>query len=337
MGCISWGAALQLLHGPLPDDFLAGIEYNFGAPWQEQSMQNWVEKTVLCDNLSTLKYHWIKNLVKYMNRGQNVSKEITYMGVNIQRTNCHKIGPSKKGGGHMIRSVFTSNPDGCYTYLALCLSARLRDKIFIIELSISGTFCFSTTLPPISWLAAAGLPVGHSPYPPHTLQWHRSAISLALSLSQGKVSRKSKKLSKKYIATRLWRGHKSMTSWRKLRRGNRWRTREVSTPRGKSETWPSLPISSPGWSYRLVTVRKLTRVHGVSTRTINATLHNDLNLSKKSARWVPKLLSNKMKKEQVRTSEEFLKMIRRHSMSMLDNIVTMDESAVFFHKPETTR
>jgi hypothetical protein len=44
-----------------------------------------------------------------------------------------------------------------------------------------------------------------------------------------------------------------------------------------------------------------------------------------------------MKKEQVRTSEEFLKMIRRHSMSMLDNIVTMDESAVFFHKPETTR
>jgi histone-lysine N-methyltransferase SETMAR len=56
---------------------------------------------------------------------------------------------------------------------------------------------------------------------------------------------------------------------------------------------------------------------------------------KKSARWVPKLLSNDMKKEQVRTSEEFLKMVRRHSLSMLDNIVTMDESAVSFHTPES--
>jgi hypothetical protein len=64
-------------------------------------------------------------------------------------------------------------------------------------------------------------------------------------------------------------------------------------------------------------------------------LHDDLNLSKKSARWVPKLLNEDMKKEHVRTSEEFLKMIRHHSMSMLDNIVTMDESAMSFHMPET--
>jgi hypothetical protein len=47
-------------------------------------------------------------------------------------------------------------------------------------------------------------------------------------------------------------------------------------------------------SDRHVTVRKLVRVHGVSTRTIHATLHDDLNLSKKSARWVPKLLSDDM-------------------------------------------
>ncbi len=87
-------------------------------------------------------------------------------------------------------------------------------------------------------------------------------------------------------------------------------------------------------SGRCVTVRKLARVHGVSTRTIHATLHDDLNLSKKLARWIPKLLSDDMKKERVRTSEEFLKKIRRHSMSMLDNIVTMDESGVSFHTAE---
>jgi hypothetical protein len=71
-------------------------------------------------------------------------------------------------------------------------------------------------------------------------------------------------------------------------------------------------------SDRRVTVRKLARVHGVLTRTIHATLHDDLNLSKKSARWVPKLLSDNMKKERVRTSEEFLKMVRRHLLSMLE-------------------
>jgi hypothetical protein len=33
MGCTSWGQyVLQLLHGHLPDDFLAGIEHTFGAP-----------------------------------------------------------------------------------------------------------------------------------------------------------------------------------------------------------------------------------------------------------------------------------------------------------------
>jgi histone-lysine N-methyltransferase SETMAR len=84
-----------------------------------------------------------------------------------------------------------------------------------------------------------------------------------------------------------------------------------------------------------VTLNKLASAYGVSKRTINLTLRHDLNLTKKSARWVPKLLTEEMKKERVRTSELFLAMVRRHSMSLLDNIVTMDESAVSFHTPET--
>ncbi len=55
----------------------------------------------------------------------------------------------------------------------------------------------------------------------------------------------------------------------------------------------------------------------------------------KSARWVPKLLTDDMKEERVRTSEKFLALVRRCSMSVLDNIVTMDKSAVSFHTPET--
>jgi histone-lysine N-methyltransferase SETMAR len=86
---------------------------------------------------------------------------------------------------------------------------------------------------------------------------------------------------------------------------------------------------------RRVTVRRLAEAHGVSTRTIHATLHDDLHLSKKSARWVPKLLSQEMKNERVRTCGAFMSLLRRHSMAMLDRIVTMDESAVSFHTPQT--
>jgi histone-lysine N-methyltransferase SETMAR len=73
----------------------------------------------------------------------------------------------------------------------------------------------------------------------------------------------------------------------------------------------------------------------VSKNTIHHTLKEDLNLSKKSARWAPKLLTEEMMKERVWTSEAFLAMIRRRSKAMLENIVTMDESAVSFHTPET--
>ncbi len=85
---------------------------------------------------------------------------------------------------------------------------------------------------------------------------------------------------------------------------------------------------------RRVTVRRLALAHGVSKNTIHNTLHQDLKLSKKLARWVPKLLTDKMKGERVRRSEAFLAMIHCRSKAIFDNIVTMDKSAVSFHTPE---
>jgi histone-lysine N-methyltransferase SETMAR len=88
---------------------------------------------------------------------------------------------------------------------------------------------------------------------------------------------------------------------------------------------------------RRLSVRKLASTYGVSNNTIHNTLQKDLNLSKKSARWVPKLLTDNMKLERKRTSEALLAMVRRRSLAVLDNVVTMDESAVSFHTPETKR
>jgi hypothetical protein len=58
------------------------------------------------------------------------------------------------------------------------------------------------------------------------------------------------------------------------------------------------------------------RAHGVSMKNIHTKLHKYLNLSKKLARWVPKLLNDDMKKEQAQTNKEFLMMVRRHLMSI---------------------
>jgi hypothetical protein len=61
------------------------------------------------------------------------------------------------------------------------------------------------------------------------------------------------------------------------------------------------------------------------TKTVHTTLYGELHLSKKSARWVPKLLKQEMKNERVRISEAFLVMVHHHSIAMLGWILTMDE------------
>jgi hypothetical protein len=74
---------------------------------------------------------------------------------------------------------------------------------------------------------------------------------------------------------------------------------------------------------RHVTIRKCAQAHGVLTKTIHDTVYEDLNLFKKSAIWVPKLFTEEMNNETVRTCKAFLTMIHRHSMAMIDRIVTM--------------
>jgi hypothetical protein len=74
-------------------------------------------------------------------------------------------------------------------------------------------------------------------------------------------------------------------------------------------------------------------MHGLTFGPVQAILTDDLGLVKKSARWVPKLLSTDQKKE----SNAFLDRIRRQLLAVLNNIVTMDGPAILFHTPETKK
>ncbi len=86
---------------------------------------------------------------------------------------------------------------------------------------------------------------------------------------------------------------------------------------------------------RQARIQKLAAAHWLCMRTIQLTLQEDLDLSKKSARWVPKLLSSAHKEKKIWTSKEILAMVRHCSMAILDSIGTMEESVVSFRTPQT--
>jgi hypothetical protein len=89
--------------------------------------------------------------------------------------------------------------------------------------------------------------------------------------------------------------------------------------------------------YQRATICELAAMYDLPFGTIQAILTDNLGLVMKSARWVPKLLSVAQKQEQVDCSRDFLKLLRWHSLAVLNNMVTMDESAVSFHAPETKK
>jgi hypothetical protein len=63
------------------------------------------------------------------------------------------------------------------------------------------------------------------------------------------------------------------------------------------------------WRMTSKSVLKFTQVHDMLTKTVHATLYKDLQLSKKSARWVTKMLYEKIKKERLEMCEAVMSMI----------------------------
>ena len=61
-----------------------------------------------------------------------------------------------------------------------------------------------------------------------------------------------------------------------------------------------------------VTIQEIAGELGLSCGTIFNILHDDLGLTKKAARWVPKLLSAEQKEERVRCAIEFRKAFFKH-------------------------
>ncbi|QQP55815.1 Uncharacterized protein FKW44_000267, partial [Caligus rogercresseyi] len=79
---------------------------------------------------------------------------------------------------------------------------------------------------------------------------------------------------------------------------------------------------------RRVTMEELAIKFETSINTIFHVLHDDLGLSIKSARWIPKMLTEDHKMKRVRCAQAFLKLNFELGLEFLDKIVTMDEISV---------
>ncbi|QQP56370.1 Uncharacterized protein FKW44_001000 [Caligus rogercresseyi] len=86
---------------------------------------------------------------------------------------------------------------------------------------------------------------------------------------------------------------------------------------------------------RRVTMEELAIKFETSINTIFHVLHDDLGLSIKSARWIPKMLTEDHKMKRVRCAQAFLKLNFELGLGFLDKIVTMDETSVSFFTPES--
>ena len=86
---------------------------------------------------------------------------------------------------------------------------------------------------------------------------------------------------------------------------------------------------------RRVTVRDISDELGVSCSTVHGILTDNLGMSKVSARWVPRLLTDTEKENRVRCSQMFLSRYDAEGDEFLDRIITTDESWFHHFDPET--
>ena len=83
------------------------------------------------------------------------------------------------------------------------------------------------------------------------------------------------------------------------------------------------------------TVREISDSVKLKKTVVHQIMKESLNLSKVSARWVPRILSAEEKDARVTASKEFIRRYEREGDRFLGRIVTTDETYVSLYEPES--
>ena len=86
---------------------------------------------------------------------------------------------------------------------------------------------------------------------------------------------------------------------------------------------------------RRVPVHELCSELDMGYGTVQRILKDELNMSRVSARWVPRLLKDYEMERRVADSKTFLRRFEKEGDAFLNRIITTDETWFFYYDPET--
>jgi len=86
---------------------------------------------------------------------------------------------------------------------------------------------------------------------------------------------------------------------------------------------------------RRISAKSIAEQPGISRERVGSIIHEDLNMRKLSAKWVPKCLNVVQKLQRCQSSEQLLEFFRRDPNNFLSRLVTIDETWLYHDDPET--
>jgi len=113
---------------------------------------------------------------------------------------------------------------------------------------------------------------------------------------------------------------------------------DVSRPgRTKTVTTPEIidQIHELILEDRPISVKSIAEQQGISRERVGSIIHEDMDMRKLSAKWVPKCLNVDQKLQRCQSSEQVLEFFRRDPNDFLSRLVTMDETWLYHYDPET--
>jgi len=86
---------------------------------------------------------------------------------------------------------------------------------------------------------------------------------------------------------------------------------------------------------RRISAKSIAKQLGISRERVGSTIHEDLDMRKLSAKWVPKCLNEDQKRPRCQSSEQMWDFFRRDPNDFLSRLLTMDETWLYHYDPVT--
>jgi len=86
---------------------------------------------------------------------------------------------------------------------------------------------------------------------------------------------------------------------------------------------------------RRISAKSIAEQLGISRERVGPNIHEDFDMRKLSAKWVPKCLNADQKRERCQSSEQILKFFRRDPNYFMSRLVTTDKTWLYHYDPET--